>query len=162
MAKKLTNSLVLRLCVALCGKADKVIMTMVTLIGKPVESTSLLTHLTPPTPCCSLSAPIASNLTLHSHETHLFPLPACLCDIPTNAPMTAAALNDNDGDWSLCHPPSLIFDDNNPTLTPIDPQEWDDFYNKFLQFVNSFNNTTLPKTMTRLLLQPQPHSHQQQ
>jgi len=65
-----------------------------------------------------------------------------------NAPTTAEALDDDDGDRSLCCLPSLIFDDNNPTLTTIDPQEWNDFYNEFLQFVNSFENTTPQKTRT--------------
>ncbi len=76
---------------------------------------------------------------------HTFPLHECLRDISMNAPMSAAAPANNNGDRSLRCPPSLHFDGNNPTHTPIDPQEWDNFYNKFLQFVNSFNNETSQK-----------------
>jgi len=36
----------------------------------------------------------------------------------------------------------IINDDTNPTLTFIDPQEWDNFYNEFLQFTNLFNTVT--------------------
>jgi len=79
------------------------------------------------------------------HETQMFLPPACLCNIPTNVTMTAAAPADNNGDQSLSHYPSLSFDDDNPTLTPINQQEWEAFYNKFIQFANSFNTVT-PQT----------------
>jgi len=62
-----------------------------------------------------------------------------------NVPMTAAPPADNDGNQSLHHHPSQIFDNNIPTLTPINQQEWEDFYNEFVQFVNLFNTVT-PRT----------------
>ncbi len=67
----------------------------------------------------------------------------CLWDIPMNVPTTAAATDNDDGDWCLhCHHTLIINDDTNPTLTFIDPQEWDNFYNEFLQFTNLFNTVT--------------------
>jgi len=56
--------------------------------------------------------------------------------------MTAAATTDDDGDRSLHCPPSLSSDDDIPTLTLINQQEQEAFYNKFVQFFNSFNTAT--------------------
>ncbi len=132
-------------------------MTMVTLIGKPVNSTSRPTSRTSPIPCHPLQEPTASILNTCYHDTHTFKPPAGLRDIPTNVPMTTAAPADDDDDRSLrCHP-SAILDNDNPTLPPIDPQEWEILYNDFIQFANSFNTaniTTNDETTTPTAANP--------
>ena len=123
------------------GKADKVIMTMVTLIGTPASSTSRSTSRTSPITCCPFKEPNESILTPCHHDTPTFLTPAGLRGIPTNVPTTAAAPADDDDDRMRCHPPATL-DEDNHTLTPFDPQEWANFYNDFIQFANSFNNAT--------------------
>jgi len=36
----------------------------------------------------------------------------------------------------MCCHPSVTLNDDNPTLIPFDPQEWENFYNDFIQFAN--------------------------
>jgi len=141
------NSLVLKLRVFLHRKANKVIMTMVTLIGKPVKSSSPSTNLTfhisqrlPP-------APNLSSSTQRYPETHMPPPLTCLRDIPTSVPTTAAATDDDDGARCLCrHPESITDEDANLTLTLIDPHKWNNFCNEFLRFVTLFNTRNATQT----------------
>jgi len=129
---------VLRLWVFLCGKANKVIMTMVTLFGKPAKSTSHSPPMTPPTLCWMLNEPTALNLPLQPNELHIFSSTVGLWDIPMPVPMTTAAApnaNDNDDDnWYWCL--LLLIAGDSSAITPAFLLQWDEFYNDFCNFVH--------------------------
>jgi len=72
------KSLVLNLQGFLHRKANKVIMTMVTVLGTPAKSTSPSPTMMLPTLCQLLPEPHASNLTPQLHETHIFSSPVPL------------------------------------------------------------------------------------
>jgi len=77
----------------------------------------------------------ASNASIwphpHSH-TQQFSQNALLLDNPMIAPTTAAASNLGDDDWPPCHSSSSLFQADNPEITTIVLQQWDDFYNTFI------------------------------
>ncbi len=56
--------------------------------------------------------------------------------------MIAAAPAIDNGDRHLHHHPTCLDDNDNPTLSPINPQQWNKLYEEFLQYVNSFNAMT--------------------
>jgi len=115
-------------------------MTMMTLLNNPGKSRSSLIELTHSTTCYTSPEPIASCLTPQQHEKHKYPPSVPLQDIPTNVSMTAAAPIDNDGNQQGCHHPPPISNDNDPSLSPPDLQQWNAFCDKFLQYHNSFKD----------------------
>jgi len=129
-------------CVSM-RKANKVIMTMVTLLGNPAKSTSPLTPKNLPKACRTLPEPTESNPTLQQIETHIFTCTAGLRDISTHVPTTAvndANNSDNDARHHRHHP-SIVTDDNS-AFTPAFLQQWEAFYTDYLKLAQKYGVST--------------------
>jgi len=126
-------------------KANKVIMTMVTLLGNPAKSASPLTQKTLLPPCLTLPKTPESNPTPQPIKTHLFTRPAGLRDISMHVPTTAAVnhandANDDDEDCFRPHP-SIVTDDN-LAITPAFIQQWEAFYTDNLKLIQKYGILT--------------------
>jgi len=138
---------VLSLRAPLRGKADKVIMTMVTLIGNPVQSASPFTSPTLPKECKRLLNPNASKNNPQQHEKPTFSLIAPPRDIPTYVSTTAAStttVDDDNDDCHLSHPLCVI--DDNFEITPAFLLQWEEFYNGYIQLDKSLGASTPSNT----------------
>jgi len=117
-------------------------MTMVALLGNPVESTIPLTLATPHTLSQMLTEPTVMHPTLQLKETPISHSIVALRDIPMDVPMTAATSNVYDADDDdRCHTcPSI--NDNNTTPDPTFLQDWD--YITFLKELDAPHNELFP------------------
>jgi len=86
-------------------EANQVIVTMVTLMVKPIKtSKSLPPHLIFTNPCQSVTELIVSIQT-HQQPISLPPFSTVLLwESSMTAPMTTIAFDIDNGDWHLCHP----------------------------------------------------------
>jgi len=130
--RTIKNSLVLTLRAFLRRKADKVIMTMVTLPDKD----SNITHLSPQTLIyqprklsqewtASIRTPPATRATLISSN-------AALRDCPTTIPTTAADPTTTDDEQPPASSNLTPSDDNTPDSFSLFIHEWNIFYHEFV------------------------------
>jgi len=128
-------------------------MTMVALLGNPVESASPLTLATPHTLSQMLTEPTATNPTPQLKETPISHSIASLRDIPTDVPTTAATsdiYNANDDDRCRTCP---SINDDNKTLDPTSLPTWD--YRTFLKERLALYNELFPPSTGALIVSTQ-------
>jgi len=106
---------------------------MVTLLDNPIIITqpSLTMHLYQP--CLPSQELNASILMLATMCKHLISSDAILCDCPMTITMTAAASNAVDDEQPPAHSTSSLADESHPDSLSLFIQEWNTFYNKFVQ-----------------------------
>ncbi len=126
------NSPVLNLRAFLHRKADKGIMTMVTLPGDPITTTHLTLPMHPHQPFQTLQDLNALIPMLTTTRKHPLSSDAILHDCPTMITTTAAASNAVDDEQLHANSSLSLLDDTSPDSFPL-PQEWTQFYNEFVQ-----------------------------
>jgi len=130
------KSLVLMLQASLCREAKKVIMTMMTLLVDPINTTCSSAMTTSPKPRLKLRASIASIATICTTRTKSLLQDEPLQESCTNISMTADTFAANN-EWFPSQPSSVLPAEIINEITPSFLQEWNEFYTKFVQ-TNSY------------------------
>jgi len=127
------KSPVLNLWAFLHRKADKVIMTMVTLLVNPTISTCVLTPATLHQACPSSLELIILIPKTCTTSTQFFSQSNSLWDSPTTVPMTAATSAAADDEQPPSHSLLALLEEDTMTITPAFLKQWNAFYIEFVQ-----------------------------
>jgi len=93
---------------------------------------------------CSMSTELCTSIILTPNtKPQLSPMPTPIHNSLMMVPMTTNADDADGSNPCMQHHPSSSFDNNICSPTPLNPQQWNEFCNDFLQFVNAFENANM-------------------